>query len=379
MNILCVHQGFELYGSDRCFVESVAAIRKLFPAARICVLVPRDGPLLQLLRPLADDVRVARLWIARKSGFARLMASAAVTFPLALARAVGNFRRNDLIYINTVTVIDFIVAARFFRSKALLHVHEAPEGLIGSAIGFMVRASRPPMIFNSRSTQKSYQLGAGAPSYVLYNGVEGRPAIPAPDYDGRRKLKLLMIGRLSRAKGQDLLIEALGLLAPAIRERVSVRVVGSAFDPRAGIEEDLKTRAKSAGCAVDFEPFAVDPWPIYEWCDLAVVPSRVREGFGRIPVEAAACGRASIVAAHGGLTEIIVPGESGWHFAPEDARALASAITQAVENPERVRAYGQAGRERFDRIFTAERIERQLQDIVRQQTTAINGGERHVL
>jgi len=27
MRIVCVHQGYELYGSDRCFIDSVAALR----------------------------------------------------------------------------------------------------------------------------------------------------------------------------------------------------------------------------------------------------------------------------------------------------------------------------------------------------------------
>ena len=35
MRIICVHQGYELYGSDRCFIESVAAMRAAWPEAEI--------------------------------------------------------------------------------------------------------------------------------------------------------------------------------------------------------------------------------------------------------------------------------------------------------------------------------------------------------
>ena len=45
MRIACVHQGYELYGSDRCFVESVAAFREAFPEAEIEVVLPRPGPI----------------------------------------------------------------------------------------------------------------------------------------------------------------------------------------------------------------------------------------------------------------------------------------------------------------------------------------------
>ena len=54
MRIACVHQGYELYGSDRCFVESVAALREAYPQAEIEVVLPRDGPISQTLAPLAN-------------------------------------------------------------------------------------------------------------------------------------------------------------------------------------------------------------------------------------------------------------------------------------------------------------------------------------
>ena len=57
MRIACVHQGYELYGSDRCFVESVAALRAAFPHAEIEVVLPRDGPIVAALAPHAEPHR----------------------------------------------------------------------------------------------------------------------------------------------------------------------------------------------------------------------------------------------------------------------------------------------------------------------------------
>ncbi len=285
MKILCVHQGFELYGSDRCFAESVQAIRKLYPAARIGVIIPRDGPLAGLLRPLADELSVAPLWVVRKRGLGRLLALAAFTFPRAFGRAVAGFRENDLVYINTVTVLDYLLAAAFFRRKALLHVHEAPSGLIGAGFGALVRAVGAPTIFNSQATRRAYRPGGRMSAYVLYNGVQGPKSAAPSNYDGARRLRLLMIGRLSRAKGQDLLIEACGLLPRSLLDRIEVRIVGGSFGAQGRLEQDLRDRARSLGGPelISFQPFVDDPGALYEWCDVAVVPSRVREGFGRIP------------------------------------------------------------------------------------------------
>jgi len=375
MRILCVHQGFELYGSDRCFAESLQAIRKLFPTAKICAVIPRDGPLAALLRPFADELRIAPLWVLRKRGFGRLLASAPFTFPLAFVRAIAGFRANDLVYINTVTVLDHLLAAAFFRRKALLHVHEAPAGLIGLGFAALVRAVGAPTIFNSEATRRAYRPDDHMPNYVLYNGVQDPLTTSLSDYDGKtRRLRLLMIGRLSHAKGQDLLIDACGLLPPFCLEKIEVRIVGGSFGAQSRLEDELRCRAKNLGRPelFSFEPFVDDPSALYDWCDLAVVPSRVREGFGRIPVEAMAHGRASIVAAHGGLPEIVTNEATGWHFAPGDARDLAAVICRAALSSEKVRRFGEAGRRRFKKRFTAAQIERRLQAIVRQRMVAPN-------
>ena len=45
MRIVCVHQGYELYGSDRSFIDSVAALREAWPQAEIEVVLPHEGPI----------------------------------------------------------------------------------------------------------------------------------------------------------------------------------------------------------------------------------------------------------------------------------------------------------------------------------------------
>ena len=47
----------------------------------------------------------------------------------------------------------------------------------------------------------------------------------ASDYDGRRPLRLLMLGRLSPGKGQDLLIEAASQLPADLRECLVLREI----------------------------------------------------------------------------------------------------------------------------------------------------------
>jgi hypothetical protein len=98
VQIACIHQGYELYGSDRCFVESVAAIRKAFPQAEIEVVLPRAGPIVALLEDMVDRIAIEPIWVLRRSSLPRLIMLGAVQLPIALARAVrlgGLERRGD--------------------------------------------------------------------------------------------------------------------------------------------------------------------------------------------------------------------------------------------------------------------------------------------
>jgi len=87
MRIVCVHQGYELYGSDRAFIDSVAALREAWPQADIEVVLPREGPICEPLRVYATRIVVAPLFVLRRRGLARLILTAPFRIVPALWRA----------------------------------------------------------------------------------------------------------------------------------------------------------------------------------------------------------------------------------------------------------------------------------------------------
>ena len=282
MHIACIHQGYELYGSDRCFAETVATLRALAPSARITVVLPRPGPIVGLLEEVADAIVYEPLWILRRRGLARLATLGLLRLPMALGRALRRLGECDLVYVNTTVVADYLLASRLLPGRTLLHVHEIPEGFVRTVLRGLIRWSGAEVIFNSKATRDAFALPAGMRSRVIYNGIDG-PPVPEPvSYDGRRPLRLLMIGRLSRIKGQEVLLDALGRLTPALRARIELRIVGSAFeDPER--ESALAERVANLD-GVTLQPFDPEPAAHYRWADIVVVPSRLPESLGRVAI-----------------------------------------------------------------------------------------------
>jgi glycosyltransferase involved in cell wall biosynthesis len=358
MRIACIHQGYELYGSDRSFAESVAALRAAFPSAEIEVVLPREGPIVDILKPHASRIVFEPLWVLRRQAMLRLATIEMARLPAALWRAWRRMQGSDLTYINTSIIADYALAARLLPRKALLHIHEIPEGILRKVLVALMRWSRADLIFNSRATRATFGDPPGVDArgrrtHVVYNGVAGPAATLPVTYDGSRPLKVLLLGRVNRIKGQEVLLEAVASLEPALRDRVEVRLVGGAFESveREQALAELVGRMGLSG-HVEVLPFVSDAADHYRWADIVVVPSRRPESLGRVAIEAMAWGRPPLVSAIGGLVEVVVDGKTGWHVPPGDSAALAGKLREIILRPDIWRGFAAAGRARYEAVFS---------------------------
>jgi glycosyltransferase involved in cell wall biosynthesis len=129
---------------------------------------------------------------------------------------------------------------------------------------------------------------------------------------------VLFVGKLSREKGVDLLLDAL--------ERVEARAVIVGFGPlRAELE------ARTAGRRVLFSGplehrHLAHLWPL---ADVSVTPSVFPEAFGMVSAEAAACGSPPLVARHSGLADVAAALEAEY---PPEHRELVSFASGEAED-----------------------------------------------
>ncbi|MBL1376557.1 glycosyltransferase family 4 protein [Zobellella iuensis] len=330
--MLCIHQGAELYGSDRSFLAAVEALSGA--KKNVDVILPCDG---ELARKLVELDRVSISFY--KKGVLRrreLMRPFKFMFDCLSGFWFYTrlFRNYPVVYINTVVMFSALLAAtlyRFSSRRMICHVREIPTGLQLIMFRALLSASGAELVFNSNATRSAFNL----PGAVIYNGVE--------EYDdggchksnstetGRvaQNVNLLIIGRVNEWKGQSFFIESLAQLSCELKECFSVRVVGSPFQGYEYLLDNLKSLIEKNGLEkiVSLYPFCSDTEVHYQWADYVIVPSTKPEPFGRVAIEAFSFRKPVIAAAHGGLLEIIDNTVNGFLFSPNETSSLKSTLS----------------------------------------------------
>jgi L-malate glycosyltransferase len=165
-----------------------------------------------------------------------------------------------------------------------------------------------------------------------------------PMPSGRTPLTVGFVGRIAPGKGVETLLRALSLV-PA--DRLRAVIVGDG--PATGA---LKLRASRMGLdrmLTWLGYVAHEQMPrVYRTMDVLAVPSRSlpgwREQFGRVVVEALACGVPVVTSDSGELPRLVSATGGGWTFPEGDAPALAVRLAQLARRPEMLAGPSQEGR-----------------------------------
>jgi glycosyltransferase involved in cell wall biosynthesis len=99
--------------------------------------------------------------------------------------------------------------------------------------------------------------------------------------------------------------------------------------------------------------------------DVMVLPSYYREGTPRSLLEAGAMGKPIITTDNVGCREVVDQGVNGLLVPVKNARALAEAMMCMLEDPERRRRMGAAGREKIVREFDESIVIQRCMDVYR--------------
>ncbi len=171
---------------------------------------------------------------------------------------------------------------------------------------------------------------------------------------GRDDVVLLSVGRLEENKGFHHLAAALGALAAHGGRLQGGRwrwiVIGDG-PFRGRLEEAIREAGLGSAAMLVGRAEDKDLHAWYEAATLFVHPT-LYEGSSLVTLEAMAHRRAVVATNAGGLPDKVKPGVNGWLVEPGDPSALAGAIGGALGEPERLAAFGRAGRRIVEKEFS---------------------------
>ncbi|MBY3989431.1 glycosyltransferase [Rhodococcus fascians] len=341
--VLVAHPSPDLYGSDLQLLESISAITSK-TGRPVVVVLPKPGPLVGQLESRGASVRIIPFPTLRRSvmtayGLPRFCA-AFVKSLVDVSRVITDIDPS-VIYVNTVTIPEWAIAARIRRVPSLCHVHEAISDfpkpvriVLASQLLFSAR-----VVVNSAASLQA--IIDEAPSVsdrseIIYNGVSGpnsKPIFNASWHVQHRPIRLVMVGRISPRKGTDVAIAALRL----VRDKgynARLTICGTVFDGYEWYEAQLQKLLKEEELSefVSFRGYINPTWQVLNESDIVLVPSRL-EPFGNTAVEAQLSGKPLIASQIQGLAEIVQHDQTGLHAIPGDEHDLARQIIKLIQNP----------------------------------------------
>jgi glycosyltransferase involved in cell wall biosynthesis len=310
---------------------------------------------------------------ARKNalGVGSLVRVAAIFRVVAHAFRVARFVRRqgtELIHANSLKA-DVIcgVAGMLSRRPVIWHVRDriARDYLPAPVVWvfrLLARCLPTFVIANSEATLAT--LGPINPrrTAVVYSGLD-MSELPA---DGATRpspvaaaaptpLKVGLVGRISRWKGQHVFIRA----AHQVRQKfpdAQFQIIGSAMFGEDQYEAEVRALVKELGLedAVTFTGFRADVGAAIADLDLLVHASTSGEPFGQVVVQGMAAGKAVVATNGGGIPEVVVDGVTGTLVPMGDHAAMAKAICELLGDDARRARMGRLGYERVIERFTIE-------------------------
>ncbi len=248
-------------------------------------------------------------------------------------------------FYNSVMVRGRVVIAnsQFIRTHIIENYGVTPERIIVAARGI------EPEVWNPSQFTKT-EIAA------LRNELRVTEGVPM----------LLMVGRITRWKGHDLILEALGQIA----DLPWVWVVAGGIDKDSEYGQQLQARALELGIdeRIRWLGSRSDIPRLLAASQLAISGSTRPEAFGRVAIEAMAMGVPVVATGIGGSLETIIDGKTGWLVRPESEakpqtglifgafkpQAVAGILRRALQDAKQLATMGHAARAHVLKSYTVD-------------------------
>mgnify|MGYP002798834358 CR=1 FL=1 len=227
------------------------------------------------------------------------------------------------------------------------------------------------IIYISKEVKKSFEKAfkIKTKSKIIYNGIPDKFFKDTPKRDFNNSITIAYVGRLTKTKGIDLLLDAFYNIYQEHNVKMIITGTGE-------LEKQLKEKVNKLNINkfVKFTGRKENVIPILDEAELFVYPSIWEEGFGISVVEAMARGCIPITFKKGGLPEIINNNVNGFMADNVDYKCLSNKILDAIKliDTDKKEALLMSNRaietaKKFKIENTIDNINKELKDIVKEK------------
>jgi len=374
--ILLIGHSGDMYGASRSLAKLVRILSKQH---MVYVMLPQDGPLYDILKSLIPPERIflnRNLYIFTRKSFRLTYLFSTLFQFLKNIGTIADIIRNqqiDIVHTNSGVVPSGALAAKLLGKKHLWHIRE----WFGDFKKFWPYYSAYITRFSDKvvcvSETMASQFKNKTNVISIYNGF------PIPEIRDNNSTSTdlknflqgsdLILGCTSRIrlvrKGQEYLIEAIGILTKRTGKKIHLLVVGDyvpGYEYQKKIVEDLIQKFDLEN-RVHFLGHLEDPLPFYALFDIFVLPSGEPEPFGGVVMEAMSMGLPVIGSNLGGTTEQVKDGWNGYLFENRNPDDLAAKIELFLNDKEKLKQFGERSKERVEKLFSLQLHEKNILDL----------------
>jgi glycosyltransferase involved in cell wall biosynthesis len=297
-----------------------------------------------------------------------------ITWPEDFVRMLAGFfflavemrrKRVDVVHANTFKAALVASLACLFAGKPLVF-HDRIVARHG-ILSWMVARRAGRIIAVSSSVARTHGEALRGKVSLIYDGIDTEYMSPdkVPARTGEHKERVVgFLGRISREKGVDLLVEAARLVVTRVPDAVFL-VGGSPYTPAdVSYRRDLEALVENARLSSKFlfAGYIEDSRDFLMKADVVVVPSR-QESLGCVLLEAMSLKRPVVAFDIDGPKEIITDHKEGLLVEPGNVEDLAQAIVTFLRDRALAEAAGDLGRQTVISRFSAKTFVSRISEI----------------
>lgn len=331
------------------------------------VVCPSQGTMFDILRNIGVEVAIIKIKSLKKLHFISFISSMIKLFKLIKRERI------DLIHSNAgatrITAYSLLVA-RMMRLPFIWHVRVIDSaGLIDRLL--VPLTTKVIVISNAVGTRFNWFKRKLDKVITVYNGVDLEEFnVGAKENKIRKEFALDsgiplagIVGRLDTWKGHEYFLEAAAQVMKEIPE-TKFLIVGEDIDQNKKQEIKLRNLAEKLRLTnnIIFTGPRNDIPEIMLSLNIFVLSS-LREHFGRVIIEAMACGKPVIATNAGGVPEIVKDGYTGILVPPRDSDAIAKAIIDLSKDKKKVELMGARGRKIAEELFSIKANVKKIEQI----------------